>query len=301
MAQPDEAGEQRSGTGKSPCDGSVIARSDPFSDLRPFIKHLWESRQAMCCNIYPDEFPRGTEGKGATKDEEDEFLLRYFSASDLHMQGGRFLKQVLYSIARFNEGNVLNCAAQWASEYKISHLDPGMDAARIRQILDGYHSVSHPDSFLSRVVLVISYGLHQLRQGQNGTTASSLKDQAQTIIYVGNPPHEQSSVNGQPHHPLQLCHMIKTDFHYQDVVFQQVLAALCQINRPLLAKITSSNRNPWLVCHRLNLSNMESRFSMANLTVVVTRPASLTSRSILPVVTAARRPACMALSQCQDQ
>ena len=57
-----------------------IVRSDPFADLEPFIQHLWITQGEMCREIYPDQFPRGKTGN-ATKEEEDEFLLRYFSVS----------------------------------------------------------------------------------------------------------------------------------------------------------------------------------------------------------------------------
>ncbi|KAG9954132.1 hypothetical protein KCU85_g764, partial [Aureobasidium melanogenum] len=144
----------------TPHDGSIILRQNAYADMRPFIEQLWEDRRAMCCNIYLDEFPRGTAGKGATKEEEDAFLLGYFSEREFHLQGGRFLKQVLYAIAKFNEDSVLSHAEKWWREYNFC-ASSGMDAAQIRQVLDLHQAANFPDSFLKRVVLLISDGFRR--------------------------------------------------------------------------------------------------------------------------------------------
>ena len=144
-----------------PHDGSIILRQNAYADMRPFIEHLWEDRREMCCNIYLDQFPRGTTDRGATKEEEDAFLLSYFTDRDLHLQGGRFLKQVLYAIAKFNEDSVLSYAERWWREHNFCSAT-GMDAIQIRQVLDLHQGASFPDSFLSRVVLLISDGFRRL-------------------------------------------------------------------------------------------------------------------------------------------
>jgi hypothetical protein len=144
-----------------PHDGAIILRQNAYADMRPFIEQLWEDRREMCCNIYLDQFPRGTVEKGATREEEDAFLLVYFSERDLHLQGGRFLKQVLYAIAKFNEDNVLSQAEKWWREHNFC-FSSGMDAIQIRQVLDLHEGANYPDSFLSRVVLLISDGFRRL-------------------------------------------------------------------------------------------------------------------------------------------
>ncbi|CAD0108789.1 unnamed protein product [Aureobasidium uvarum] len=140
----------------------IILRQNAYADMRPFIEHLWEDRRAMCCNIYPDQFPRGTADKGATKEEEDAFLLGYFPERDLHLQGGRFLKQVLYAIAKFNEDSVLSQAEKWWKEYNFCS-SSGMDVAQIRQVLDLHQAPNYPESFLGRVVLLISDGFRRFQ------------------------------------------------------------------------------------------------------------------------------------------
>ncbi|KAH0366324.1 hypothetical protein KCU65_g5437, partial [Aureobasidium melanogenum] len=157
----------------TPHDGSIILRQNAYADMRPFIEQLWEDRRAMCCNIYLDEFPRGIAGKGATKEEEDAFLLGYFSEREFHLQGGRFLKQVLYAIAKFNEDSVLSHAEKWWREYNFC-ASSGMDAAQIRQVLDLHQATHFPDSFLKRVVLLISDGFRRFygQQDQHSIEAA---------------------------------------------------------------------------------------------------------------------------------
>ncbi|KAG9967765.1 hypothetical protein KCU98_g16162, partial [Aureobasidium melanogenum] len=141
--------------------------------MRPFIEQLWEDRRTMCCNIYLDQFPRGSTGKGATKEEEDAFLLGYFSEREFHLQGGRFLKQVLYAIAKFNEDSVLSHAEKWWRDYNFC-ASAGMDAAQIRQVLDLHQAANFPNSFLNRVVLLISDGFRRFYgpQDQYSTDAA---------------------------------------------------------------------------------------------------------------------------------
>jgi hypothetical protein len=159
-----------------PHDGSIILRQNAYADMRPFIIHLWEDRREMCCNIYLDQFPRGTADRGATKEEEDAFLLGYFSERDLHLQGGRFLKQILYAIAKFNEDSVCSHAERWWREYNFCSAS-GMDATQIRQVLDLHQGRNFPDSFLSRVVLLISDGYRRFRvpQGMPPPTATDMQ------------------------------------------------------------------------------------------------------------------------------
>ncbi|CAD0088661.1 unnamed protein product [Aureobasidium mustum] len=159
MDQP-ETSEQRA-VHVTPHDGSIILRQNAYADMRPFIEQLWEDRRSMCCNIYLDQFPRGTNGKGATKEEEDAFLLQYFSEREFLLQGGRFLKQVLYAIAKFNEDSVLTHAEKWWREYNFC-ASSGMDPIQIRQILDLRQATNFPASFLERVVLLISDGFRRL-------------------------------------------------------------------------------------------------------------------------------------------
>lgn len=149
----------------------------------------------MCCNIYPDQFPRGAGGKGATKDEEEEFILRYFSASDLHVQGGRFLKQVLYSIAKYNEDNVLKFAGKWAQEHAAFYEDLCSNAADIRRVLDEEESTNFPESFLVRVALVIEFGLRELRIAQsNNNKARSAVPEYRSMLHGSKRSTERAEV-----------------------------------------------------------------------------------------------------------
>lgn len=197
MEHSDEMSEQRPVADTLPLERPVVVRSDPFKDIRPFIEHLWITRTNMCRNLYPDEFPRGTKEKHATKEQEDEFILRHFSADDLHEQGGRFLKQVLYSIAKYNEDNVLSRAAAWAEQYESFYANPGMSVSQIRNVLDEHQGAYFPDSFLSRAVLVINYALKHLRDIQDKESTNG------TATERVSPPHAATRPRSGPVDLLQ--------------------------------------------------------------------------------------------------
>ncbi|KAK6007956.1 hypothetical protein QM012_004770 [Aureobasidium pullulans] len=188
MSQPESA--QRA-VNITPHDGSIILRQNAYADMRPFIEKLWEDRRSMCCNIYLDQFPRGATGKGATKEEEDAFLLDYFSERDFQLQGGRFLKQVLYAIAKFNEDSALTHAEKWWREYNFC-ASSGMDAAQIRQVLDLHQATNFPDSFLERVVLLIGDGFRRFCGHQD-----------QLSTNVAEPGRELVPTTAQPHYQQQ--------------------------------------------------------------------------------------------------
>ncbi|KAG9972664.1 hypothetical protein KCU98_g13110, partial [Aureobasidium melanogenum] len=174
----------------TPHDGSIILRQNAYADMRPFIEQLWEDRRAMCCNIYLDEFPRGSTGKGATKEEEDAFLLGYFSEREFHLQGGRFLKQVLYAIAKFNEDSLLSHAEKWWREYNFC-ASSGMDSAQIRQVLDLHQAANFPDSFLRRVVLLISDGFRRFYGPQNQQSIDAAEPAVEVVPTTAEQHYQQ--------------------------------------------------------------------------------------------------------------
>ncbi|KAG9753338.1 hypothetical protein KCU73_g5909, partial [Aureobasidium melanogenum] len=188
MDQP-EMLEQRA-VRVTPHDGSIILRQNAYADMRPFIEQLWVDRRTMCCNIYLDEFPRGSTGKGATKEEEDAFLLGYFSECEFHLQGGRFLKQVLYAIAKFNEDSVLSHAEKWWREYNFC-ASSGMDAAQIRQVLDLHQAANFPDSFLRRVVLLISDGFRRFYSPQNQQSIDATEPAVEVVPTTAEQHYQQ--------------------------------------------------------------------------------------------------------------
>lgn len=108
-----------------------IIRSDPFQDLTPFIENLWNTRPEMCRSVFTDLFPRGENGQGATKDEEDTFVARFFNNEVIVEQSSRFLKQVLYCIALYNNTRVVSDAKKW----KETHPDLFSDAGIVEQML----------------------------------------------------------------------------------------------------------------------------------------------------------------------
>lgn len=147
----------------------------------------------MCGNIYPDQFPRGEKGQ-ATKQEEDAFLLEHFDAESLHVHGGRFLKQALYSIAKYNEDSVLAFAREWALRNRDFYEDRSMlmgmcgSVAQIKNFFDAEEAAMHPEAFLQRTILAIRHGLQQLHEAQ---TVAKLEVQQQTLLDAAGQPSVQ--------------------------------------------------------------------------------------------------------------
>lgn len=141
--------------------GPVIARSNPWDDLRPFIEYLWRTRKAICQTLYTDEFPRGTDGEGATRSQEDEFLLRSFNRQDLHRLGGAFLKQALYAIAVYNDNEITNFVAKWSDEHQEFYANPSQSLLT-EKFLTANEEADHDNDFLKRVNDAIRYGFCRL-------------------------------------------------------------------------------------------------------------------------------------------
>ncbi|PNS14065.1 Eukaryotic translation initiation factor 4 gamma [Sphaceloma murrayae] len=103
-----------------------ILRSDPYNELTPFIQHLWTTRPDVCRTVFVDLFPRGKDGRGATKGEEDDFISHFFDEDTIIEQGARFLKQVLYSIAMYNHTRVVEAAGNWKKIHPELFADAGI-------------------------------------------------------------------------------------------------------------------------------------------------------------------------------
>jgi len=86
----------------------------------------------MCRTIYTDIFPRGTNGAGASHKEENDFLSQYFTQHDILEQSPRFLKFVLFTIAVYNDGRVIEAAGEW----KKAHADYFEDEGILSQMLE---------------------------------------------------------------------------------------------------------------------------------------------------------------------
>jgi hypothetical protein len=99
----------------------IIASSNRFYDLLPFCNSIYHAEPQKWGCILPWEFPQG-----GTKQVEEEFLRKYFTETEIHMQGGahgvgagfRFLKQAWYSIALWNFEERIPAIASWWLESK---------------------------------------------------------------------------------------------------------------------------------------------------------------------------------------
>lgn len=110
----------------------VIASSHRYYDILPYCNSIYYAEPQKWGVILPWDFPQS-----AAKEVEEEFLRKYFTETEIHMQGGaqgegagfRFLKQAWYSIAMWNYEQRVPAIAVWwlESEENSSVLqDPTM-------------------------------------------------------------------------------------------------------------------------------------------------------------------------------
>ena len=106
----------------------IVASSNRFYDLEPFCNSMYYAEPQKWGCILPWDFPQS-----ASKEVEERFLRKYFTETEIHMQGGaqgegagfRFLKQAWYSIAIWNYEQRIPAIATWwlESEENSSILD----------------------------------------------------------------------------------------------------------------------------------------------------------------------------------
>ena len=108
----------------------VIASSDRFCDIEPYVQLLFESDPKLWGQVLPWDFPQD-----GTKEQEEKFLRQFFDDREIYMQGGaegegrgfRFLKQVWYSAALWNiHGRLPAVVDWWFKHNKDIHSDPAM-------------------------------------------------------------------------------------------------------------------------------------------------------------------------------
>ncbi|CAK4031620.1 hypothetical protein CBER1_05150 [Lecanosticta acicola] len=91
----------------------VIASSNRASDVEPYAKRLIADDPQLWGQVLPWEFPQV-----GTKEQEEEFIRRFFTEREIRMQGGspngfRFLKQVYYWAAVWNINCRLPLVVHW--------------------------------------------------------------------------------------------------------------------------------------------------------------------------------------------
>jgi hypothetical protein len=94
----------------------IIASSNRYYDLLPFCNSIYYAEPQKWGCIIPWDFPQS-----AAREVEEEFLRKYFTETEIHMQGGaqgagagfRFLKQAWYSIALYNHEHRIPAIATW--------------------------------------------------------------------------------------------------------------------------------------------------------------------------------------------
>ena len=111
-------------------DGPVIVSTDHLEDIRSCWRTLISSDPDKWKDILPWEFPQH-----ATRAVEDEFLLKWFSESEVEYRGGahgegngfRFLKQVWYNLAIWNaDWKIPAIADAWIAQNQDVVGDAGM-------------------------------------------------------------------------------------------------------------------------------------------------------------------------------
>ncbi|EMC94758.1 hypothetical protein BAUCODRAFT_149860 [Baudoinia panamericana UAMH 10762] len=100
--------------------GPVIASSNRFDDIAPYMGRIYNDEPEKWRDVFPWEFPQY-----GTKQVEEAFIDSTFTASEVQVQGYRFLKQVFYCIGKWNvEIKIPRIAADWIRENQEILTDP---------------------------------------------------------------------------------------------------------------------------------------------------------------------------------
>lgn len=120
----------------------------------------------MCRSVFTDMFPHTQGPTPLSKAKEDAFICRHFTAQELYVQGGRFLMQVLYAIALYNDGRVVEAADSWSVKNSDLLSDAGIvkqirSSVSLRTFFDAQDTADHhnDEHFLKRVMMLVQHRL----------------------------------------------------------------------------------------------------------------------------------------------
>ncbi|KAK3661062.1 hypothetical protein LTR22_007688 [Elasticomyces elasticus] len=100
----------------------VIVSGDRYADLAPYCGRIYALDNKKWRDVLPWEFPQR-----ASKEQEEAFLLTYFSIRETQIQSFKFLKQAWYCIAMWNaQVKVPQVAEKWMTDTGIMPTDPEM-------------------------------------------------------------------------------------------------------------------------------------------------------------------------------
>ncbi|KAK5682365.1 hypothetical protein LTS10_005492 [Elasticomyces elasticus] len=100
----------------------VIVSGDRYADLAPYCGRIYALDNKKWRDVLPWEFPQC-----ASKEQEEAFLLTYFSIRETQIQSFKFLKQAWYCIAMWNaQVKVPQVAEKWMTDTGIMPTDPVM-------------------------------------------------------------------------------------------------------------------------------------------------------------------------------
>ncbi|KAK5733966.1 hypothetical protein LTR17_009237 [Elasticomyces elasticus] len=100
----------------------VIVSGDRYADLAPYCGRIYALDNKKWRDVLPWEFPQC-----ASKEQEEAFLLNYFSIRETQIQSFKFLKQAWYCIAMWNaQVKVPQVAEKWMTDTGIMPTDPVM-------------------------------------------------------------------------------------------------------------------------------------------------------------------------------
>lgn len=129
---------------------SVIARSDPYAEIEPFSQRLIAEESHKWCAAFPWDYP-----KASTKEVENDFLLQYFTSSELHVHSPKFLAQVWKCIALYNaQFRIPAVVEKWIAESTELLKDSDMvqyalmDNAQPSTVFGDSELTTYPDAFL---------------------------------------------------------------------------------------------------------------------------------------------------------
>ena len=185
----------------------MVVSSNRYFDIEPYCNRLRESDPVEWGSVFPWEFPQNAE-----KAQEEAFLRKFFTAQEIHVQGGagnkgepgagyRFLKQVWYTQAIFNWEQRVPAFIDWwlkNAEAAVYIHDPSMrkfilaPEATLTTFFQTEDIQTYGEKFLSQVYPMIQQAARaKIEEQKNGIAKKDASNDqiTRTVAQVTKPMH----------------------------------------------------------------------------------------------------------------
>ncbi|KAK4901219.1 hypothetical protein LTR27_001776 [Elasticomyces elasticus] len=174
----------------------VIVSGDRYADLAPYCGRIYALDNKKWRDVLPWEFPQC-----ASKEQEEAFLLNYFSIRETQIQSFKFLKQAWYCIAMWNaQVKVPQVAEKWMTDTGIMPTDPVMarfvtaKAAKLETFFSPDEIAQYGEKLLRVVMQHLQWLVNSATRHDSGAEAAGAQKASDT---AGDSATDSLQVPGQ--------------------------------------------------------------------------------------------------------